>query len=191
MNREEALKIVKKYVKNENLIKHMLAVEAAMRFYAKSFGEDEEKWAITGLLHDFDWEIHPNIENHPLAGLPILRDLGLSEDILHAIACHADHTGIERISLLDKALYACDEITGLITAVALVRPSKSILDLESSSVRKKWKDKSFAAGANRDEIKKASEELGIDLWEHTDNIILAMREIAGELNLVGKIDLNY
>jgi len=185
MNRAEALKIVHDNVKNENLVRHMLAVEAAMRFYAVKYGEDQDKWGITGILHDFDWEIHPTLEQHPLAGAPILRERGVPEEIVQAILSHADHTGIPRQTLMEKALYACDEITGLITAVALVRPSRSLSDLEASSVKKKWKDRAFAAGANRDEIAKATQEFGVDLWEHVSNVILAMRTIAPELGLAG------
>lgn len=187
MDRVETLSLVREYVKNENLVRHMLAVEAAMRFYAEKYGEDPELWGLTGLLHDFDWEIHPTLEEHPLAGEPILRGRGVPEDIIHAILSHADHTGVPRTTRMEKALYACDEVTGLITAVALVRPSRSLLDLEASSVKKKWKDKTFAAGANRKEIEKAAAEFGIDLWEHVGNVILAMRRIAPELGLVGNI----
>lgn len=185
MDRSEALSIVHEYVKNENLIRHMLAVEAAMRFYAKKFNEDQDIWGITGILHDFDWEIHPTLEEHPLAGKAILREKGVPDEIIRAILSHADHTGIPRVTLMEKALYACDEITGLITAVALVRPSRSLYDLKASSVKKKWKDRSFAAGANREEIAKAAQEFDIDLWEHVDNVILAMRTIAPELGLAG------
>lgn len=185
MDRSEALSIVHEYVKNENLIRHMLAVEAAMRFYAKKFNEDQDIWGITGILHDFDWEIHPTLEEHPLAGKAILREKGVPDEIIRAILSHADHTGIPRVTLMEKALYACDEITGLITAVALVRPSHSLYDLKASSVKKKWKDRSFAAGANREEITKAAQEFDIDLWEHVDNVILAMRTIAPELGLAG------
>jgi putative nucleotidyltransferase with HDIG domain len=187
MTRDEALTLVREYVKNDNLVKHMLSVEAAMRFYAGKFGEDVEKWAVTGLLHDFDWEIHPTLEGHPLAGEPILRQRGVSEEIIRAVMSHADHTGVPRQTQMEKALYACDEVTGLITAVALIRPSHSLLDLEPSSVKKKWKDRAFAAGANRDEIQKAAAEFGIDLWEHVGNVITAMRRIAPELGLVGNI----
>ena len=183
MNRQEALDLVHQYVRNENLIRHMLAVEAAMRFYAEKYGEDPELWGIVGLLHDFDWEIHPTLEEHPQAGAPILRQHGVPEEIIHAVLSHADHTGVARINRMEKALYACDEITGLITAVALVRPSRSLSDLEVSSVKKKWKDKAFAAGANRQEIEKATQELGIDLWEHVGNVITAMRDIAPQLGL--------
>jgi len=187
MTRDEALALVREYVKNDNLVKHMLSVEAAMRFYAGKFGEDVEKWAVTGLLHDFDWEIHPTLEGHPQAGEPILRQRGVPEDIIRAVMSHADHTGVPRQTRMEKALYACDEVTGLVTAVALVRPSRSLLDLEPSSVKKKWKDKAFAAGANRDEIQKAAAEFGIELWEHVGNIITAMRSIAPDLGLVGNI----
>lgn len=183
MTRDEALALVREYVKNENLVRHMLAVEAAMRFYAEKFGEDADKWGLAGLLHDFDWEIHPTMEEHPLAGEPILRERGVPEDIIRAILSHADHTGIPRETLMEKALYACDEITGLITAVALVRPSRSLSDLKAKSVKKKWKDKSFAAGANREEMERGAEELGIPLWEHVDNVIEAMRRIAPDLGL--------
>jgi putative nucleotidyltransferase with HDIG domain len=188
MTRDEALAIVHQYVKNENLVKHMLSVEAAMRFYAEKFGEEREKWCVTGLLHDFDWEIHPTLEDHPAAGEPILRERGVPEDIIRAVLSHADHTGVPRQTRMEKALYACDEVTGLVTAVALVRPSRSLLDLETSSVKKKWKDKTFAAGAKRSEIEKSAAEFGIELWEHVGNVILAMRKIAPELGLVGNIN---
>ena len=185
MNREEALAIVREYVKNENLVRHMLAVEAAMRFYAAKYGEDPELWGAAGLLHDFDWEIHPTLEEHPLAGEPILRQHGVPEPLIRAVLSHADHTGVPRQSRMEKALYACDEITGLITAVALVRPSRSLSDLEVSSVKKKWKDRAFAAGAKREEIAESAEEFGVELWEHVGNVILAMRPIAGELGFAG------
>jgi predicted hydrolase (HD superfamily) len=163
----------------------MLAVEAAMRFYARKFGEDEEKWAVTGLLHDFDWEIHPTMEEHPLAGEPILRERGVQDDIIHAVLSHADHTGIARETLMEKTLYACDELTGLITAVALVRPSRALYDLKPKSVKKKWKDRSFAAGANREEMEQGAQELGIELWEHVGNVIEAMNAVAADLDLAG------
>ncbi len=185
MTREEALALVREYVKNENLVRHMLAVEAAMRFYAEKFGEDPDLWGLAGLLHDFDWEIHPTLEEHPAAGEPILRERGVPEVIIRAIQSHANHTGVPRETLMEKALFACDEITGLITAVALVRPSRSLHDLKVKSVKKKWKDKSFAAGANREEIRQGAEEFGIDLWEHVGNVIEAMRGIAADLGLDG------
>ena len=187
MTRDEALSLVREYVKNENLVKHMLSVEAAMAFYAEKYGEEIEKWRVVGLLHDFDWEIHPTLEEHPQAGEPILRERGVPEDVIHAVMSHADHTGVPRLTRMEKALYACDEVTGLITAVALVRPSRSLLDLEASSVKKKWKDKAFAAGAKREEIEKATAEFGVELWEHVGNVILAMRRIAPELGLVGNL----
>ncbi|HZD56966.1 MAG TPA: HDIG domain-containing protein, partial [Anaerolineales bacterium] len=134
MNRDEAFAIVNEFVENENLIRHMLAVEAAMRFYAEKFGEDKEIWGTTGLLHDFDWEIHPTLEGHPQAGAPILRERGVPEEIVRAILSHADHTGVPRQTRMERALYACDEITGLIVAVALVRPSHSLEDLKVKSV---------------------------------------------------------
>jgi putative nucleotidyltransferase with HDIG domain len=187
MERAQALAIVEEFVKNNNLINHMLSVEAAMRFYAEKMGEDEATWALAGLLHDFDWEIHPTLEEHPQAGAPILRERGVSEEIIAAILSHADHTGVPRVTTMQKALFACDEITGLVTAVALVRPSRSLYDLTAASVKKKWKDKAFAAGANREEIRKAAEEFGVELWAHTDNIILAMRRIAPALGLEGNL----
>ena len=190
MTRDQAYAIVQEHVKNENLIRHMLSVEAAMRFYAEKFGEDVEMWGMSGLLHDFDWEIHPTLEQHPQDGIPILRERGVSEEIVRAIQSHADHTGVPRQTLMEKALYACDEITGLIVAVALVRPSKSLHDLKVKSVKKKWKDRSFAAGANREEISGAAEEFGVPLWEHVDNVIQAMRAIAPQLGLEGELPAN-
>jgi putative nucleotidyltransferase with HDIG domain len=188
MNRNDAFNLVKQYVKSINLINHMLAVEAAMAFYAEALRQNEEIWRITGLLHDFDWEIHPNAESHPLKGELILRENQVSEEIIHAIMSHSNHTGIVRDSLLDKALYACDEITGLITAVALVRPSKSLVDLTVNSVKKKWKDRAFAAGANREEIELAAREFSVDLWEHVSNVITAMQKIAPLINLAGNLN---
>jgi putative nucleotidyltransferase with HDIG domain len=186
MNREQALAIVNEFIENQNLIRHMLAVEAAMRFYAEKFDEDEELWGITGLLHDFDWEIHPTLDEHPQAGEPLLRERGVPEIVIRAIQSHADHTGVPRESQMEKALFACDEITGLITAVALVRPSRSLMDLQVKSIKKKWKDKAFAAGANRDEIAQGAEEFGIELWVHVGNVIEAMRLIAPDLGLAGE-----
>ena len=181
MNRSEAIAIVHEFIKNENLVRHMLAVEAALRFYAAQYGQDLDVWGITGLLHDFDWEIHPTLKQHPQAGAPLLRQRGVPEEIVRPILSHAEHTGVPRQTALEKALYACDEITGLITAVALVRPSRSLDDLEVSSVKKKWKDRAFAAGADRAEIARAAEEFGVDLWEHVGNVIQAMRGIAPEI----------
>jgi len=189
MTRDEALAFVHEYVKNENLIKHMLSVEAAMRFYAEKFGEDVKTWGLLGLLHDFDWEVHPTLEEHPVKGAHILRERGVDEDIIQDILSHGVGDNLPpRDTLRRKALMACDEITGLVTAVALVRPSRSLLDLKVKSVKKKWKDKSFAAGANRAEIEESTAEFGVELWEHVDNVIQAMRGIAPELGLVGNIE---
>ena len=185
IDREQALAIVKEFVKNENLIKHMLAVEAAVRWYARKLGEDEERWGITALLHDFDWEIHPDLDSHPMEGVPILKERGVGDEMIEDILSHADHTGIPRNTSLRKALAACDELTGLITATALVRPSKSIHDVKVSSVRKKWKNLNFAAGANREEMDAAIEDFGVEKWEHVGNVIEAMQGVADELGLAG------
>lgn len=187
MNRQQALTILDEFVEQTNLKRHMLAVEAAMRFYAAKFGEDPDTWGLAGLLHDFDWQIHPDMDSHPQAGAPLLRERGVPEEIVRAILSHADHTGVPRDSLMEKALYACDEITGLIVAVALVRPSRSLHDLKVKSVKKKWKDKAFAAGADREIIQKAAEDFGVDLWEHVGNVIQAMRSVADDLGLGGQV----
>lgn len=186
MTRDEALSFVREYVKNEGLVRHMLCVEAAMRFYAEKFDADVEMWGLTGLLHDFDWEIHPTSEQHPIAGAPILERHGVEPGIVRAILSHGDNTGVPRESLMEKALNACDEITGLITAVALVRPSRSLYDLEPASVKKKWKDKAFAAGTDRSGMEQAAAEFNIELWTHVGNVIAAMRRIAPELELAGE-----
>lgn len=195
MTRNEALALVREFVKNEGLVRHMLSVEAAMRFYAEKFAEgadalsaeDVEAWGLLGLIHDFDWEVHPTLEEHPSKGAPILRGRGIPEDIIQDILSHGVGTGVPRDTLRRKALLACDEITGLITAVALVRPSRSLYDLEASSVKKKWKDKAFAAGTSRPEMEEAAKDFGIELWEHVGNVIRAMRRIAPELELEGNI----
>lgn len=186
MERSEALALVREFVKNENLVNHMLSVEAAMRWYAEKLDEDVELWGVVGLLHDFDWEIHPTLEGHPQAGAPILRERGVPEEIIRAVLSHAEHTGVSRDSVMEKALFACDEVTGLITAVALVRPSRSLMDLTPKSVKKKWKDKAFAAGANRAEMEQGAEEFGVELWQHVGNVIEAMRLVAPELGLAGE-----
>ena len=187
MNREEAKLIVREFVTKESLINHMLAVEAAVRFYANYFNEDQELWGICGLLHDFDYEIHPDLDRHPDDGAFLLRERNVPEEIIQAILSHGVHSGIPRDNLLRKTLFACDEVTGLITACALVRPSRSLLDMEVPSVKKKWKDKAFAAGANRNEIAMGAQELGIDLWEHINNVLQAMKLIANELSLDGSL----
>ena len=183
--RAEALAIVREHVKNENLVRHMLAVEAAMRYYARLVGEDEDMWGLAGLLHDFDWEVHPSLEQHPQEGAAILRLRGVPEVIVESVLSHADHTGIPRTTRMQKALFACDELTGLITAVALVRPSRSILDVTVKSIKNKWNDKAFAAGAKREEIEAGAKEFGIDLWEHAGNVLAAMQGQAAELGLQG------
>jgi putative nucleotidyltransferase with HDIG domain len=187
MERDQALTIVHEYVKNQNLRRHMIAVEAAMRAYAKFFGEDPDEWGLVGLLHDFDWEIHPSLESHPQDGAPILRERGVPEHVIRCILSHADHTGVPRQSLMERALYACDEITGLIVAVALVRPSRSLHDLKVRSVRKKWKEPRFAANVDRAQIARGAEELGVDLWDHVERVIQAMRTVAEELGLNGQV----
>jgi putative nucleotidyltransferase with HDIG domain len=186
VTRDEALAIVREFVKNEALVRHMLAVEAAMRGYAVAFGEDPEPWGLAGLLHDFDWEIHPTLDHHPQDGAPILQARGVPESIIRCILSHAEHTGVPRQSRMDYALFACDEITGLITAVALVRPSRSLLDMQVSSVRKKWKDGRFAANVRRDEIEQGAADLGVELWEHVGNVLRAMTGIAADLGLDGR-----
>ncbi|NIM93941.1 MAG: HDIG domain-containing protein [Anaerolineales bacterium] len=185
MKREDALDIVNEFVSNQNLLRHMLAVEAAMEDYAGIYGEDPEEWGILGLLHDFDWEIHPTMDSHPQDGAPILLEKGVPESIIRAILSHADHTGVPRESRMEQALFACDEITGLITAVALVRPSRSVHDVKVKSVKKKWKDQRFAANVNREDIERGAEELGVDLWEHVGRVIHSMQRIAPDLGLEG------
>lgn len=187
--REDALALMHHHVQNSGLRKHMLAVEAAMVDYAQEMDGDPHAWGLAGLLHDFDWEIHPSAEEHPVAGAPILRSAGVPEDIIEAILGHADHSGVPRTTTMARALYACDEITGLITAAALIRPSRSILDLEVRSVRKKWKNARFAASVDRQQIEQAAEEFGVDLWgSHVAHVIQSMRRIASELDLVGSVD---
>ena len=186
MTRDQALATVREFVKNEALVRHMLAVETSMRHYAAVYGEDPEPWALAGLLHDFDWEIHPTLDRHPQDGAPILRARGVPEQTIRCILSHAEHTGVPRRSTMEHALFACDELTGLITAVALVRPSRSLLDLEVGSVRRKWKDARFAANVRRDEIEQGAAELGIDLWTHVGHVLQAMAGIAADLGLHGQ-----
>jgi putative nucleotidyltransferase with HDIG domain len=188
LSRNEALALVRQYVKNENLVKHMLAVESAMAAYAQKYHQDEELWRVIGLLHDFDWEIHPSVPDHPLKGADILRQQGIDESIICTVISHANLPEYPRTELIQKALFACDEITGLITTVALVRPSKSILDVEVSSIKKKFKEKSFAAGVNRQEVIDGALDLGVDLWEeHIPTVLKAMQQIAQELGLKGNL----
>jgi predicted hydrolase (HD superfamily) len=183
-SRDEALALMHEYVQSESLRRHMYSVEAACRAYARRFGEDEELFGLTGLLHDFDYERFP--DEHPIPGTGLLRERGYPDEMVHAILAHyAPRTGVQPESLLDRTLYACDEITGLVTAAALVRPSKSVMDLEAKSVLKKMKDKGFAAGVDREEVRRAAELLEVDMAEHAAFVIEAMRGIAGELGLKG------
>jgi putative nucleotidyltransferase with HDIG domain len=186
ITRDQAWSLLNEFTKNPNLIKHALAVEAGMRAYARRFGEDEEHWGIVGLIHDFDYEQHPTMEEHPWAGMEILRERGWPEDIIQAVGAHAPHTGIARDTLLAKSIFAVDELTGLIVAVALVRPSKSILDVKVKSIKRKWKDKAFARGVNRQEIEEGAADLGIPLNEHIAIVLEAMVDIADDLGLRGK-----
>ncbi|RME41549.1 MAG: HDIG domain-containing protein [Caldilineae bacterium] len=188
MNRAEAWQLVCEYTASPNLRRHMLAVEAAMRAYARHFGEDEELWGLVGLLHDFDYEQNPDIaaDGHPNTGAPILRARGCDETIIRAILSHATEvTGVPRQTRLEKALYAVDELTGLIQAVALVRPSKDIRDVTVKSVKKKWKDKRFAGGVRREDVEAGAADLGVDLWEHVGRVLEAMQGIAAELGVDG------
>jgi len=185
ITREEAWTLLNEYTKSPNLIKHALAVEAGMRAYARTYGEDEKLWGIAGLIHDFDYEQHPTLEEHPMVGVAILRELGWPEEIIQAVEGHARHLGIPRVSRMAKTLFAVDELTGLITAVALVRPSKSILDVKLKSVKKKWKDSAFARGVNREDVEQGAAELGVELNEHISTVLSAMQGIAGELGLAG------
>jgi predicted hydrolase (HD superfamily) len=186
MDRNQAWNIVCEYVKSDSLRKHMLAVEFAMRAYAQHFKQGEDSWGLVGLLHDFDWEIHPSLEQHPMDGAPILRERGLSEEDIRTILSHA-LAEKDRVTVRDKALFAVDELTGLITAATLVRPSKNIKDVEVGSIRKKWRDKAFARGVNREDIEKGAQTLGVDLWEvHVPLVLKAMQSHAQELGLDGQ-----
>jgi putative nucleotidyltransferase with HDIG domain len=188
--RDDALALMREYTASESLRAHMLSVEAAMRAYAARFGEDPERWGLTGLLHDFDYERYPNdahsaTEEHPAEGVRILRGKGYPEDMLQAILGHATYCGVARETQMAKALFAVDELVGLITASALVRPSKSVLDLDGRSVRKKMKDKGFARGVSRDDVLQGASELGVDLDEHIQFVIEAMRPVAESIGLKG------
>ena len=183
MEREQAMSLLREYTKNENLIKHGIAVEASMRAYARRYEEDEEKWGIVGLLHDFDYERYPSPEEHPFRGAEILSERGYPDDVIYAIKSHANYSGLERKSLMDKALFAVDELTGFIVAVALVRPTKSVMDVKVRSVKKKMKTGAFAAGVSREDMVKGAEELGVDLDEHIGFVIEAMQGVAEELGL--------
>lgn len=188
MNRDQAWQLVCEFTQSDSLRKHMLAVEYAMRAYAHRFGQDEELWGIVGLLHDFDYERYPDltVQSHPVAGSHILRERGWPEDVIRSILSHAaEYTHVARETLMDRVLYAVDELTGLITAVALVRPSKNIADVTVKSVKNKWKDRAFAAGVKRGDIEKGAADLGVELWEHVGLVLAAMQAHAAELGLDG------
>ena len=188
--RDEALQLVHEYTQSESLRKHMLAVETAMRAYARRFGEDDERWGLAGLVHDFDYERFPNdahspTDEHPAEGVRILRARGWPEDILEAILGHATYSGVPRTSLMAKTLFAVDELTGLVTATALVRPSRSVHEVDARAVRKKMKDKAFARGVNREDVMLGAQELGVDLDEHVQFVVDAMRANADAIGLAG------
>jgi putative nucleotidyltransferase with HDIG domain len=180
--RERAWETLTRYTKSEALRRHALAVEASTRFYARKLGEDEERWAVVALLHDFDYEIHPTLDEHPQAGAPILREEGWPEEVIEGVLSHAEHLAMPRDTMLKKALFACDELSGFVHACGLVRPT-GLDGLEPKSVRKKLKQPSFAAGVHRDEVYRGAEELGIDLDEHIGNVVEALQPIASELGL--------
>jgi len=187
MTRDEAWQLLTEHTSSPNLLKHMLAVEMVMRAYARKFGEDEEPWGLTGLLHDLDYERHPSQDaGHPFAGVDLLRSRGLPEPICRAILSHADYSGVTRETRMEKALYAADELSGFVIAVALVRPSRAVSDVDVSSVRKKMKDKAFARGVRREDIVRGAEELGVPLDEHIAFVIEALRAIAPQLGLDGQ-----
>ena len=183
MDRETANLVVEEHAKSDSLRKHLLAVETCMRAYARKAGEDEELWGIAGLVHDFDWEVCPTPESHPTFGAEILKSRGFSDEIVRAVLSHGNHTGITRDSLMEKTLFACDELSGFVTAVALVRPTKSLSDTKVSSVKRKFKDKRFAASVSREDMVQGAQELGIELDEHIAFIIEALKPVASELGL--------
>jgi putative nucleotidyltransferase with HDIG domain len=185
MNREDALALLKEHTKNEGLIKHALAVEAAMRHMAQKAGEDPDEWGVVGLIHDFDYETHPTLEEHALAGARILEERGVKPHIVRAVKAHNDYHGIERITPLEKTLFAVDELCGFITAVALVK-GKNLGSVTAKSVKKKLKDKAFARKVNREDIQKGIEELGVDRTAFIEEIITAMQGIAGDLGLLSE-----
>jgi len=185
LNREQAWEILCEFTKSEGLRKHALAVETCVAAYARKWGEDEAKWSLTALLHDFDWEIHPTLEEHPQKGEPILAERGVDEEIRQAILSHANHTGVPRETPLQKTLYACDELAGFITAISYVKPNRSVFEVDVASVKKKMKDKAFARSVNRQDIVEGAQELGIPLEEHIAFCVKAMQDRAAELGLQG------
>jgi len=187
VNRQDAYDLMTEYTQSESLRKHMLAVEAAVRGYARAFGENEDEWGIVALLHDFDYERWPSREDHPYRGVEILHEKGYPEWVTRAILSHADYSGVARETRLEKTLFACDEMAGFVTAAALVRPSRSVLDLEATSVIKRMKDKAFARAVPRDDLRKGAEEIGLPLEEHVANVIRFMRAEADALGLRGTL----
>jgi len=195
LDRASAWQLVESNVQAAGLRRHMLAVEAAMRWYAARLEEDSDQWGLAGLLHDFDWELHPTLEDHPAKGIPILREAGCPEEVLQAILSHnAAGTGVERQHRMDFALLACDEITGLIIAAALIRPSKDVREVKLKSVKKRWKERAFAAGVNREEVELATSDFSrnsfngeLELWEHAENVLIAMQGAAVALELDGSL----
>ena len=187
LSRDDAYALMTEWTASESLRKHMLAVEAAVRGYARLWGEPEEEWAVVALLHDFDYERYPDPENHPFRGVDVLKEKGYPEWVTRAILSHADYSGVPRESRLEHTLYACDEMSGFVTAAALVRPSKSVMDLEAASVIKRMKDKAFARAVSRDDLRKGAEEIGLPLDQHITNVITFLRERADVLGLRGTL----
>ncbi len=187
LDREQAWNILCEFTKSEGLRKHALAVETCVTAYARKLGEDEAKWSVTALLHDFDWEIHPQLPDHPVKGEAILEERGVDQEIRRAILSHAIHTGVPRVTPLEKTLFACDELAGFITAISYVKPHRSVFEVDVPSVKKKMKDKAFARSVNRQEIVQGAEELGVPLEEHIGFCVKAMQEKAEELGLKGEM----
>ncbi len=186
LTRDAALQILHEFTKSESLRKHALAVESCVAAYARKLGEDENKWSVTALLHDFDYEMHPEAPDHPMKGEPILASRGVPEEIRRAILSHANYSGVPRESALEKTLFACDELAGFITAVSLVKPGRSVHEVDTKSVRKKMKDKAFARSVSREDIVNGATDLGVDLDAHVDFCIRAMQGRAKELELEGQ-----
>ena len=187
LSREKAWALLTEFTQNENLQKHALAVEAAVRGYARQFGEDDVAWGVTALLHDFDYDRYPDLADHPFKGAEILRERGYPEWLVRAVLSHADHTGVARETRLEHTLFACDEMAGFVTAAALIRPSRSLLDLEAKSVVKRMKEKAFARAVNRDDLRRGAEEIGVPLEEHVASVIAFMREQTDALGLRGAL----
>jgi putative nucleotidyltransferase with HDIG domain len=186
ITREQALDILHEFVQSPSLRRHALQVEACVAAYARSYGEDEQQWSVTALLHDFDYEIHPTLDLHPMAGSPILEERGVPAEIRRAILSHADYSGVPRESRLEKVLFACDELSGFISATALVKPTRSVADVDAGSVKRKMKDKAFARAVNREDIVNGAAGLGVPLEEHIEFCIRAMRERAASIGLAGQ-----